>query len=411
MGSTGTGAGRPAAVVVVGCLVAMFITAPGQTFVISTFSAALSETLGLSLERLGLAYLIGTLASALCLTGVGAVADRIGPRRMIGVASAGLAGAGLALQSAGGFASLTLAFFLLRLTGQGAISLASSHALALRFDSTLGRMEGLRGGTVALAIATVPQLSVALIASHGWRFAAVALTASAAALGLMASLFLIDRDPHPRAGEEKGGEGWSHSFDLAAARRTAVFWVLIALVAAQAAIVTAVHFHLLPILAESGAGAAEAARTYMSYAAAGLGATLLGGVLADRWRPAPLLCASMMLLGLGAALLDSWTGGPGPHVAMGILGVAQGLGAATHGPTLARFFGRRHHGAIRGAAGTAAVAGSAVAPWATAELMERSGSFATPLLMMGLLAVALGLLCGLVRSPRGRAGVGALPPT
>ena len=96
MGTTGTGAGRPGAVVVVGCLVAMFITAPGQTFVISTFSSALSGSLDLTLERLGLAYLIGTLASALCLTGVGSVADRIGPRRMIGVASVGLAGAGLA---------------------------------------------------------------------------------------------------------------------------------------------------------------------------------------------------------------------------------------------------------------------------------------------------------------------------
>ena len=403
MGTTGAGAGRPGAAVVVGCLIAMFITAPGQTFVISTFSGALSGSLDLTLERLGLAYLIGTLASAVCLPGVGRVADRIGPRRMIGVASAGLAGAGLVFQSAGGFTSLTLAFFLLRLTGQGAISLASSHALALRFDATLGRMEGLRGGTVALAIATVPQLSVALIASHGWRFAAVALTASAALLGLIASIFLIDRDPHPGAGGEGEGEGeaWSHSFDLAAARRTVAFWVLIALVAAQAAIVTAVHFHLLPILAESGANAAEAARTYMTYAGAGLAATLVGGVLADRLRPAPLLGASMVLLGLGATLLEVWTGALGSHMAMGTLGVAQGLGAATHGPTLARFFGRRHHGAIRGAAGTAAVAGSAVAPWATAEAMERTGTFGAPLLIMGLLAVALGMLSGLLRRPQG----------
>ena len=79
--------------------------------------------------------------------------------------------------------------------------------------------------------------------------------------------------------------------------------------------------------------------------------------------------------------------------------------AATHGPTLARYFGRRHHGAIRGAAGTAAVAGSAVAPWATAALMERSGSFGAPLLMMGLAAGALGLLCGLVRRPKPRGWV------
>jgi OFA family oxalate/formate antiporter-like MFS transporter len=402
MGSRGAGIARPRALVVAGCLVAMFITAPGQTFVISTFSEALSSDLGLSLDRLGLAYLIGTLSSAICLTGIGGVADRIGPRVMIGVASVGLAGAGLALQSATGFVTLTLAFFLLRLTGQGAISLASSHALALRFDASLGRMEGLRGATVALAIATVPQLSVALIASEGWRFSAVALTVSAAALGIVASVFMIDRDPSAGSGGAGEDEGWSRSFDLAAARRTPVFWVLISLVAAQAAIVTAVHFHLLPILAESGTGAREAARTYMTYAGAGLGATLLGGVLADRVQPGPLLAASMVLLGLGAAVLELWAGSLGSHVAMGTLGVAQGIGAATHGPTLARYFGRRHHGAIRGAAGTAAVAGSAVAPWATAALMERSGSFGAPLLMMGLAAGALGLLCGLVRRPKPR---------
>ncbi len=399
MESRAVGVGRPRAAVVVGCLVAMFITAPGQTFVVSTFSDALASDLGLTLERLGLAYLLGTLGSALCLTAVGSAADRIGPRKMIGGASLGLALAGLAFQSASGFASLTLAFFLLRLTGQGAISMASSHALALRFDATLGRMEGLRGATVALAIATVPQLSVALIASAGWRSAAAVLTLSAAALGVAAAVFLIDPDPEPASGEVEGDEAWRRSFDLAAARRTPVFWVLIAFVAAQAAVVTGVHFHLLPILAEAGASAGEAARTYMTYAGAGLAATLLGGLLADRSRPGPLLGGSMLLLGLGAVLLDRWPGPLGSHVAMGVLGVAQGIGAATHGPTLARFFGRRHHGAIRGAAGTAAVAGSAAAPWVTGLLMERSGSFEPPLLMMGTVSFALALLCRAIRDP------------
>lgn len=85
---------------------------------------------------------------------------------------------------------------------------------------------------------------------------------------------------------------------------------------------------------------------------------------------------------------------------MAVLGVAQGLGAATHGPTLARYFGRRHHGAIRGTAGTAAVVGSAVAPWAAGAVMARTGSFEAPLLMMGTAAAALGLLCAALRRPR-----------
>ena len=385
---------------VAGCLLAMFITAPGQTFVVSTFNGALSADLGLSADRLGLAYLIGTLCSAACLTAVGGAADRIGPRRMIGLASVGLVLAGFGFGAASGIVSLTLGFFLLRVTGQGAISMASSHALALRFDTTLGRMEGLRGGTVALAIAAVPQLSVALIEAHGWRAAAVALAASAGLVGLASSMFLIDPDPRPAADGEDDLDGWAGSFDLRAARRTGAYWILLLLVAAQAAIVTGVHFHLLPILAESGVGAAAAAGTYVSYAGAGLVATLLGGVLADRLRPGPILGASMGLMALGALALARAAGPVGGHLAMAVLGVAQGLGAATHGPTLARYFGRRHHGAIRGTAGTAAVVGSAVAPWAAGAVMARTGSFEAPLLMMGTAAAALGLLCAALRRPR-----------
>ena len=75
---------RNAALVVTGCLVAMFITAPGQTFVISTFNDSLTEALGLTPTRLAAAYLIGTLLSAASLTPIGRLADRVGPRRISG---------------------------------------------------------------------------------------------------------------------------------------------------------------------------------------------------------------------------------------------------------------------------------------------------------------------------------------
>ena len=399
MESGSNGGRRSGALVVGGCLLAMYITAPGQTFVVSTFNDALTADLGLSAGELGLAYLIGTLCSAACLTAVGAAADRIGPRRMIAFASVGLALAGAGFGAAGGFATLTAAFFMLRVTGQGAISMASSHALALRFDATLGRMEGLRGGVVALAIASVPQVSMALIEGQGWRSAAVALGVTAGALGLFAAVCMIDRDPTPGSDAGDGASGWAGSFSPAEARRTPAYWILLLLVATQAAVVTGIHFHLLPILAEAGVSAVEAARTYMSYAAAGLVATLGGGVLADRFRPGPLLGASMGLLALGALALSRSSGTAASHLAMGVLGLAQGLGAATHGPTLARYFGRRHHGAIRGTAGTAAVVGSAVAPWAAGAAAEGSGSFTPALLMMGGLAGGLALLCGALRAP------------
>ena len=91
--------------------------------------------------------------------------------RMMMVASVGLALAGVALSSVTGIVTLTLAFFLLRVFGQGALALSSSHALALRYDANLGAVEGLRGATISAAIAVAPQVSIALIATRGWRSA------------------------------------------------------------------------------------------------------------------------------------------------------------------------------------------------------------------------------------------------
>lgn len=388
--------------VVAGCLLAMFATSPGQTFVVSTFNDALTDSLGTSPTRLATAYLVGTLLSAACLTWVGRLADRIGPRRMMGLASIGLAFAGVALSQVVGLVSLTIAFFLLRVFGQGALSLASSHALALRFDANLGAVEGLRGGTVSAAIAIVPQVSVALIAAFGWRTAAASLGIAAGALGLFAAVVLVDRDPPRERGPRDAGgsrETESDSFTLAEARATPSFWILLAALAATAAVLTAVHFHLLPIFAGAGMSDAEAARTFVSFAAAGLTATLIGGFLADRLRPAVLLGIAMSLLAAGTAVIALAPGATAAHVGMGMHGLAHGVATATIAPTLARFFGRAHHGAIRGMSGAIGVAGSAAGPWALAALADATGGFRSALLMLGLVTVGVAAATFTLRRP------------
>ena len=389
----------------------MYATAPGQTFVLSQFNDALcapvdAVTPGLGLTPTGLAgaYLVGTLLSAASLTHAGKVADVLGPRRMIAIAALGLGLAGLGFSMVHGIVGLALAFFALRFFGQGVMTLASSHALALRFDARLGSVEGLRGATVSLAIATTPLIAVGLIGTLGWRTAAWILCAGSAALGLFAAYGLLDADP-PRqpaignGGAASSGPADGPSFTLASARGTLSFWTLIACTAFTATLLTAVHFHLQPILGVRGIGETEAASTFVPFAIAGLAATLVGGVLVDRLRPRAILAPAILSLGLGAALVGQAPNFRAAAVGMAILGAGHGLTMAVLAPTLARYFGRSHHGAIRGAVGTAAVAGSAAGPYALSAAAGPLAGFETALYCASALAIPLVVLAIRLRAP------------
>lgn len=392
--------------VVAGCMAAMFATAPGQTFVLSTFNESLTRSLDVSATRLAAAYLVGTLLSAACLTRVGRVADGIGPRRMMMIASVGLALAGVALSSVAGIVTLTLAFFLLRVFGQGALSLSSSHALALRYEANLGAVEGLRGATISAAIALVPQLSIVLIAARGWRSAAVLLAIGAGAIGLLAATLLVDRDPPRRVQADRDGAEEDGSFTLAEARRTGSLWILLAALATVAGILTAVHFHLQPILATAGMDETQAARTFVSFAVAGLGATLAGGLLADRVRPSVLLALAMALLAVGTVVLGLSRGELTAHAGMAMHGIAHGIASATFAPTIARYFGRAHHGAIRGLSGSVGVAGSAAGPWVASALADLVGGFGRALAVLAVGTALVAASCAFLRRPAHPGGAG-----
>jgi len=399
---------------VMGALLAMFATSPGQTFCLSGFNGSLGRSLELDSTQLAGAYLIGTLLSAACLTHAGRVADRIGPRHMIAAASIGLALSSIGLSMVQGLVGLTLAFFGLRFFGQGTLTLASSHALALRFEKNLGAVEGLRGATVSAAIATTPQIAVLAIAALGWRSAAWVIGVGAALMGLFAAYGLLDQDPKraaKQASPTSGATGESEpaaipgrDLSLPEARRTASFWTLLGCTAYTATVLTAVHFHLQAILrggSPEGPGLSEAAAagTFASFAGFGLVATLVGGPLVDRLHPSRLLAAAMALIGTGAALMTIATSMPLAHAAMGVMGLGHGLGGAVSAPTLARFFGRAHHGAIRGASGTAAVAGSAAGPYLLSAAAGPLGGFGASLWLCAALAIPLVFAAICLRRP------------
>ena len=77
-----------------------------------------------------------------------------------------------------------------------------------------------------------------------------------------------------------------------------------------------------------------------------------------------------------------------------------GLGSAVANPAIARYFGRAHHGGIRGTVTTAMVAGTGTGPILAGWIYERSGgSFEWLLLSSAAVCVPLCVLAATLRPP------------
>lgn len=378
--------------VMVGVAVAtMICTLPGQTILVSQFNEPIRAALDLSLREISLAYLIGTSLAALPLTLVGKAADRFGLRVVVGVVALSFTLALCLLGQARGFLSLTAGFALVRFLGQGSLGMLSSHILAMWFERRLGVMESIKHVGFSLATLVLPALTVALIDALGWRRALVALGLGVAAvvLPLVATVFRnrpedlgqrLDGDHPPPEGEDEAPTTPDPAFTLGEAVRTRALWTLLAAGPYLGLVGTAMLFHTQPILASLGVADPKASAPYVQapWPIALTLTPLFSGWLADnveaRWLvPAGLLLAALSCACLGAA----GQGGLAPTtwfaLAMAVFGVAMGVMVSAVGPTIARYFGRAHHGAIRGLSLSIGVGATATGPFLLSEGAHLAG--------------------------------------
>ena len=144
-------------------------TSPGQTFGISIFNPSFLETLKISLSQLTGAYMIGTLLAAVPQPYIGSLMDRFGLRRMMTIIVILLGLACFYTATVQSLWMLLIAFFLLRLFGQGALSLLAVNIPAMWFHERLGRVSGLMNASVAGATAIIPPFILLLITNLGWQ--------------------------------------------------------------------------------------------------------------------------------------------------------------------------------------------------------------------------------------------------
>lgn len=367
-------------------VIAMSVTGVGQTFGVSVFNPSLLESLGITLTALSGTYMVGTLLASLLQPTIGSLMDRFGIKNTMIVVVLLLGGACIYFSRVNSLATLLAGFFLLRLLGQGGLSLLSGNIGAMWFREKLGTVTGIISSGVSIAMAVTPAFFLYLINIKGWRTAYTWLGFLVWII-MLPPLVLIFKNNPAEVGqeldgvkkEEKGSvEEQIHrdySFTVKEARKTPAYWIMMVNSALWAMIITAVFFNLLSIFDSLGISPAVAAATYTSYAVASLFTQLLLGPVADRGSLQYLLLACVAFLAAGIATLIFAKTPILAHLYAVLIGISSGLISLVGGTLFARYFGQANLGKLRGGVLTAQVAGSSLGPFITGLIYDLTGSF------------------------------------
>jgi OFA family oxalate/formate antiporter-like MFS transporter len=366
-------------------VIGVILSVPGQTTGVSAFIEPLIKYLGISRMQISIAYMIGTFSSSFLLTPAGKLFDRIGAR-WLGFGSCIALGMVLFLLSQADHIAAVLSmllpewialagllsflFFLLRLSGQGILTMASRNMVMKWFDHRRSLASGISGAAITLGFSYAPKVFNGMINAHGWSNTWLVL--GTLLILLFAPLLLVFFRDNP---EDSGlvPDGVSHAartrhkkpkrqFTLAEARRTFPFWAFTLTMSLQALVLTAVTFHIESIFELGGMEGSRGFDIVRPIAIISVATALLAGWLGDRTELRWFLAA--MLLAMAVNLFGLSRLAPGWPIACLIVGggVANGLFGILMSVTWPRYYGRKHLGAISGLCMTFMVIFSSIGP-------------------------------------------------
>ena len=401
-------------------IMGVLLSVPGQTTGVSAFIEPLLEALNINRVDLADAYMIGTFSSSLLLTPAGKLFDRIGARWMGCLACLTL-GIVLILFSQcatvyeplsrllpGRYAVLLLfglLIFLLRLSGQGILTMASRNMIMKWFDRHRGLASGIVGAATAYGFSLAPSAFNLLIGKQGWSGAWWLMGLSL--VFLFAPLLLLFFRDNPEASGlipdgkviplKKGAQPEIHrEFTLPEARRTWAFWAFTLTICTQALVLTAVGFHIESIFHLAGMSSEQGFGMLPPAAVIAVIMNLAGGWLSSRIELRWLLMT--MLLAMAGYMLGFIWLRPG-FVYWFIIctfGLSNGMFGVLMTLTWPRYYGRKHLGAISGLCMSFMGASSALGPAFFSRILQFTSHYAAAF-AVSLLATLI-LLAGSLRA-------------
>ncbi len=417
-------------------LVLTFFSSFGQTYFIGVFNPSLRDHFGLSHSGLGALYSGATLASSLCLIWVGAWIDRFELRRYAHGVGLGLLFAVVLFSFVSHVWMLPVAFFFLRLFGQGLMGHTSMTTMARYFSSNRGKALSVAGLGFPLGQAVLPRAFVEVEAWAGWR-ASWWIAAVFVALVLLPFLHWVFARPargesgqaESRGGKElraagtslaqspgassgsnsglssgassgsssglssganSGARSGSSSAEApSVSRQEPVSWTrgqviadprfccVLPSIVGPPFIATGLLFHQGVLSESKGWTIEQFTATFVAFAITQTSASLITGPIVDRFRASGVLLTYLlpMLVGLGFLAVGS-----SPFTAfvfMALFGISAGAQGTVTGAYWVEAYGPAHLGAIRSLALSVMVFATAAAPVLFGRLIDLGVSFET----------------------------------
>jgi len=383
---------------------------PGQTMGMAVFTDFLIVALDLTRTQLSMAYLLGTVASALLLTRAGVLYDRWGGRIMIPVASVALGlmvifisfvgqvssffGGGTAIS----FIAIMLGYFGVRFWGQGVLTSASRNILLVWFERRRGLVSGIRGVFVSLGFSMSPLLLAWMIADVGWR-GTLWLMAFVVGLVFAVVAVIFLRDNPQECGVMPDGKAIDqnqdsvaklpNSFTLDQARKSRAFWLISLSLSIHSLLITAITFHIVSIFELAGRDEKQAFAFFLPSALVSTSVNLLASWQADNKPLRPFIFFMLLSFLFGAFGLLNLGSQWGLLLMILGIGAGGGLWGVVSNLAFIRYFGPIHLGAISGLCTSLMVFASAIGPALFSVGLDVTDSYSLPIYFCGVVILVL----------------------
>ncbi|WP_051321665.1 MFS transporter [Chrysiogenes arsenatis] len=346
-----------------------FFSAFGQTYFLALFNADVQQALQLTHGTYGLLYSAATLGSGITLIWLGRLVDRFDVRYFALAVCVGLALACLLFAGVAGWASLLLAFFALRLCGQGLMSHTAVTTLARCFTTNRGKALSITVMGFAAAEAVFPATAVALNALVSWRtvwivFAIGILVVVAPLWYWLAKSAVESRVVTEAANAETVADvaaerHWRASEVL----RDRAFQLILPAATATPAVITGLFFHQLSFATDKGWPPSLLAASFSAFALAHVTALVIMGGVIDRWGARRVLPFILIPMLLGVAVFTFLHTPLVAFLYMALMGMTIGVTNTTINALWAEIYGTKFLGGIRSMTQGVMVISTAVAPF------------------------------------------------
>jgi MFS family permease len=357
------------------CLLFVFASSWGQTFLLSIFQPHWIRALQLDPADIGLIYGAATLASGLMLPWAGRWLDRESPGYTGTVTLLGLAAFSTMMALATGPLLLGVALFGLRFFGQGLSANVGTVNAARWFHHNRGKAISFAALGFPLGEAVLPLLVTFAAFGFGWRATWAGLAVVCVVVFMPLTRWLAARHP-PIGGSPADEEGDEDREEEAAAesRRSILrdrrFYAMLGMMAPLPFVTTGIIFFQATLAEERDWSGAIFATGFAAFAIVRALCSLPAGAWVDRLGAVRLLAVPSFASAAGLAFLMR----PEPVFAylffVGI-GIAFGSSGAITTAAWAEMFGTEYIGTIRAMSSSFAIFVTAAAPMCFGVILNR----------------------------------------